>query len=81
MDVLALLARAEVCDIEGFSLGEVFAIKFVAGKMVLALDRTVDEMYLTDDDDPDDGEEVDVPEDHPKLVMLKQPSEVGERSG
>jgi len=70
MDILALLSRATVYDIDGFSLGEVFAVKFVAGQMVLTLDGALGDMYETGDD-PDDGEDAEVPEEHPTLVLIK----------
>lgn len=58
MDLLSMLMNAKVKDVQGEDVGEVFGVHIAGGRLVVTVDVEVE--Y---EEDPDGGEEEDIPED------------------
>ena len=58
MDLLSMLADAQVNDLNGLELGRVLVVHISSGKLSLTVD-----IEAFDIDDPDDGVKDDIPED------------------
>ena len=57
MDLLSMLADAQVNDLNGLELGRVLVVHISSGKLSLTVD-----IEAFDTDDPDDGAKDDIPE-------------------
>ena len=64
MDIMSMLASAQVTDMDGNELGDVVAIHIVGGKLLLTIDFDIEDFEV---DDPDGGQEVDDDEDEHEL--------------
>lgn len=75
MDMLSMLMNARIRDVDGDEIGEVIGIHIAMGKMFISVDMELDD---EDGEDPDGGEEEDIPEgdasklEFPKIVAMKK---------